>query len=333
MSSNANSESLNWNSLATGVGRVQYNKFYNRRGIYRQKRVLPARTVNWQLTQESGIMEHLQDWLVQGGYEEGALTDTCQALENAFNMTEPVYREIILQLLSSYHFEKADTRMDSPDTVQFRLGNHNRNCSLREFGHRIGLYTEEESETPAFRTFHRWASCTMSDSFSPGDFWSMISSARYHENTIRESYMHLPAHRMLHRLIATTLWPRADEERVLPHELYLMWAVTRMLETCNIPYMIADYFKELTDAPLTHIALGGGHFVTRLARSYGLLSEHTTRELGITPPIPLSPTVTTSRDIIYVEDGMTSVDHLPFLTLRSEPSTSKKKSRVTVSLP
>ncbi|KAI3739100.1 hypothetical protein L2E82_29492 [Cichorium intybus] len=209
MSSIASSESLDWNSLATGVGRARYNQFYNRRGIYRQKRVLPARTVNWELTQESRIQEHLQGWLLQEGYEEGALTYTCQALQNAFHITEPVYHEVLLQFLSSYHFEKVHTGMDSPDTVQFCLGNHDRECSLREFDYRIGLYTKEELETPAFKTFHRWVSCIMSDSFSPGDFWSTISSARYHENTIQESYMHLPAHRMLHRLLTTILWPRA----------------------------------------------------------------------------------------------------------------------------
>ncbi|KAI3750581.1 hypothetical protein L2E82_21252 [Cichorium intybus] len=145
--------------------------------------------------------------------------------------------------------------------------------------------------------------------------------------------MHLSAHRMLHRLISTMLWPRAYEERVLPRELHLMWAMTQMLETCNIPYFVADYFKQLTDAPLKYIALSGGHFVTRLAHSYGLLSEHTISGLEVIPPIPFSPPVTTSRDVIYVDDGITSVERMPFPVLRSEPSTSKKWSRATISLP
>ncbi|KAI3699892.1 hypothetical protein L2E82_44499 [Cichorium intybus] len=127
--------------------------------------------------------------------------------------------------------------------------------------------------------------------------------------------MHLLAYRMLHWLISTMLWPRADEERVLPRKLHLMWAMTRMLETCNIPYFIADYFKQLTDAPLKYIALGGGHFLTRLAHSYGFLSEHSISELTVIHPIPFSPPVTTSRDVIYVDDGITSVEGMPFPVL------------------
>ncbi|KAI3699893.1 hypothetical protein L2E82_44500 [Cichorium intybus] len=155
MSSSGSSESLYWNSLATGMGRILSYQFFNRRGIYRHKRVLPSRTVNWELTKESGILEHIHEWLVQGGYEEGELTYTCRAIENAFQMDEPIYREVFLQFLASYHFDHKQTGMDTEETVRFRLGNPNRNCSLREFGYRIGMYTQEESQAPGFGTFHR----------------------------------------------------------------------------------------------------------------------------------------------------------------------------------
>ncbi|KAI3708161.1 hypothetical protein L2E82_37264 [Cichorium intybus] len=192
--------------------------------------------------------------------------------------------------------------MDTEEMVQFRLGNHNRSCSLREFGYRIGLYTEEESEAPGFDSFHRRANYSADDSFSPADYWSTISSTRYHENTVREGLMHLPTHRMLHRLISTMIWPRADEDRI-------------------------------TDEPLKQIALGGGHYVMRLAQSYGLLSEHTTRGLTVVQPVPFSPPTTISRDVIYVDDGITAVERSPFPVLRTEPSTSKKRPWVTMNPP
>ncbi|KAI3515885.1 hypothetical protein L1887_14790 [Cichorium endivia] len=225
--------------------------------------------------------------------------------------------------------------MDTEEMVQFRLGNHNRSCSLREFGFRIGLYTEEESEAPGFDLFHRHANYDADDSFSPGDYWSTISSTRYHENTVREGLMLLPSHRMLHRLITTMIWPRADEERVTPRELHLMWCLTRMLQMCNRPYFIADYFRQIMDAPLHQIALGGGHYVMRLAKSYGLLTEHATRGLTVIPPVPFSPPTTISRDVIYVDDGVTASERFPFPALRAEPSSSssKKRQRVTDSLP
>ncbi|KAI3723571.1 hypothetical protein L2E82_35249 [Cichorium intybus] len=138
---------------------------------------------------------------------------------------------------------------------------------------------------------------------------------------------------MLHRLITTMLRPRADEEKVLPRELHLMWSVTRMLETCNNPYFVADFFKQITDAPMTLTALGGGHFITRLADSYGLISEHTTDGLEVIPPILFCPPVTTSREVIYVDGGITSVDRMPFPALRSEPTTSRKWSKPAIGLP
>ncbi|KAI3708563.1 hypothetical protein L2E82_37811 [Cichorium intybus] len=333
MSSSASSESIDWNSLATGVDRTLAYRFCNRRSIHQHKRILPARPVNWELTKESGILEHLQDWLVQTGYEDGELTYTCRAIENVVHMGEPIYREVFLQFLANYHFDDQPLGMDTEEMVQFRLGNHNRSCSLREFGYRIGLYTPEESEASGFGPFHRHANYDADNSFSPADYWNTISSTRYHENTVREGLMHLPAHQMLHRLISTMFWPRADEERVLPRELHLIWCLTRMLQTFNIPYFVASYFKQLTDAPMKYIALGGGHYVMRLAYSYGLLSKYNTRGLTVIQPVPFSPPTTTSRDVIYGDDGITSVDRAPFPVLRAEPSTSRKRPRVSFNLP
>ncbi|KAI3680397.1 hypothetical protein L2E82_50384 [Cichorium intybus] len=251
ISSSASSKFIDWNSLATGVGSTLAYSFYNRRSVQQHKRILPARPVNWELTKESGILDHLQDWLLQGGYEDVELIYTCRAIENVVHMEEPIYREVFLQFLASYHFDDQPLGMDSEEM--------------------------EESEAPGFGPFHRCASFDADGSFSPADYWSTISSTRYHENTVREGLMHFPAHQMFHRLISTMFWPRTDEEQVLPHELHLMWCLTRMLQTCNIPYFVADYYKQITDAPLKYIALGGGHYVMRLAQSYGLLSEHTTR--------------------------------------------------------
>ncbi|KAI3510411.1 hypothetical protein L1887_17382 [Cichorium endivia] len=235
--------------------------------------------------------------------------------------------------LASYYFDHKQRGMDTEETMRFRLGNHDRSCTLREFGYRIGLYTKEESNSPAFEMFHRHASRTMGDSFSPAEYWGTIASTRYHENTVRECYMHLPSHRMLHRLITIMLWPRGDEEKVLPRELHLMWSVARMLETCNIPYFVADFFKQITDAPMTITALRGGHFVTRLAESYRLISEHMTSGVEVIPPVLFCPPMATSRDVIYVDDGIPSVDRMPFPALRSEPTTSRKRAKLATGLP
>ncbi|KAI3700773.1 hypothetical protein L2E82_45411 [Cichorium intybus] len=278
MSSSGSSDSIDGNSLPTQINNFDRRTFQNRKVLFPHKRILPAQMVNWELTRDSGILEHLENWLVQGG-------------------------------------------------------NENRSCSLREFGYRLRLYRQAESEENGFEQFHMRANYAPDDTFSYADFCATISSTRYHENTISESHMHLLSHRMLHRLISTMLWPRTDADRVLPRELHLMCALMRKLQTCNIPYFIADYFKQITDAPLKFVAIGGIHFVMHLALSYGLLTPHNVRVLEVIPPIIFSPPTTTSRDIIYIDDGATSVLRSPFLALRCEPSTSQKRPRETVSLP
>ncbi|KAI3690807.1 hypothetical protein L2E82_49015 [Cichorium intybus] len=96
MSSSGSYETIDWNSVTTQIDRVRAASFFNRRGLCKNKRVLPCRRVNWDMARESGIWDHLKDWLVQGGYEDGELTYTCRALENATNMNKPVYREVYL---------------------------------------------------------------------------------------------------------------------------------------------------------------------------------------------------------------------------------------------
>ncbi|KAI3753534.1 hypothetical protein L2E82_25589 [Cichorium intybus] len=158
---------------------------------------------------------------------------------------------------------------------------------------------------------------------------SRVESYKYYNRqTIYQHKRILPA-----RTVNWELTRESDEERVLPCELHLMWALSRKLQTCNIPYFIVDYFKQLTDAPLKYITIGGGHFVTRLAHSYGLLSAHNTCELTVIPPVSFSPPTIVLRDVIYIDDGIISVERSPFLVLCAEPSTSRKRPRTTVSLP
>ncbi|KAI3724646.1 hypothetical protein L2E82_36429 [Cichorium intybus] len=65
MSSSGSSETIDWNSVTTQIDGVRAASFFNRRGLCKNKRVLPCRRVNWDMARESGIWDHLKDWLKQ----------------------------------------------------------------------------------------------------------------------------------------------------------------------------------------------------------------------------------------------------------------------------
>ncbi|KAI3700716.1 hypothetical protein L2E82_45354 [Cichorium intybus] len=124
--------------------------------------------------------------------------------------------------------------------------------------------------------------------------------------------MHLPSNRMLHRLLVTMFRPRVDIDRVSYHEIYFMWSMISKLKVCDVPFFIAVYFKRIANAPLEIPAIGGRHYVMRLAQSYGLLSHYETCRLTEVPPISFSPSITASREVVYIEDGNVSISSFPF---------------------
>lgn len=137
-------------------------------------------------------------------------------------MNQPVYREPLLEFFATFDFDRESLGIDDPDAIMFRLGNVIRTCSITEFGVRLGIYTQAELDGEGFAPFLRSVAKASSYSLSYADFWGTISCTRYHANTVLEGHMHLPSHRMLHRLISTMFWPRADMDLVTYHDLYFM---------------------------------------------------------------------------------------------------------------
>ena len=60
---------------------------------------------------------------------------------NLVRLVHPVAEVLVLEFFASLEVDKRSTDFAAVDYVSFRLGGQRRQCSLFEFGRRIGLYT------------------------------------------------------------------------------------------------------------------------------------------------------------------------------------------------
>lgn len=78
---------------------------------------------------------------------------TCNGYMNLFAILELVYRELSIEFFATINFEDKTTDPNYNQTLAFHLGGVYCECSLMEFTWRMGLYTEEETQSPYFVLF------------------------------------------------------------------------------------------------------------------------------------------------------------------------------------
>ncbi|GJY51503.1 zinc finger, CCHC-type containing protein [Tanacetum coccineum] len=89
-----------------------------------------------------------------------------------------------------------------------------------------------------------------------------------------------PRVKLAHRCIATTIAGRKEStHRVTEIDLLYLYCIYSDEVVCNIPYWLAKYMVMMREKSLIY----GGMFVTRIARSYGLLTNEMMRALSVEP--------------------------------------------------
>ena len=66
-------------------------------------------------------------------------------------INEAPYKELLLEFLATFSFEKCSITFDLPNTVQFRLGDNRFQLSLTEFSVHYGFYTPEFTGSPEYQ--------------------------------------------------------------------------------------------------------------------------------------------------------------------------------------
>lgn len=68
-------------------------------------------------------------------------------------------------------------------------------------------------------------------------------------------------------------------DKVTKLNLFFLWTILTPDVCCNIPYFLARYLADHAVSSRVRIPICGGHFVTHLARSYGVIIHEMTRSL------------------------------------------------------
>nr|GEV82020.1 retrotransposon Orf1 [Tanacetum cinerariifolium] len=90
-----------------------------------------------------------------------------------------------------------------------------------------------------------------------------------------------PKVRLAHRCIATTISGRKEStNRVTEIDLYYLYCIYTNEVICNIPYWLAKYLKSVGDKNL----ICGGMFVTKISRSFRVLTGELMNALSVEPP-------------------------------------------------
>lgn len=114
-------------------------------------------------------------------------------------INEPPFKELLLEFLATFSFDKCSTTFDLPNAMQFRLGDNNFQLSLTEFSIHCGFYTIEFTSSPEY---HQCLT-DIGDAI-PGVVWNNFCAPNtpdYDPRMTKGSAITDPALRYLHRLI------------------------------------------------------------------------------------------------------------------------------------
>ncbi|GKE34573.1 hypothetical protein Tco_1453895 [Tanacetum coccineum] len=183
------------------------------------------------------------------------------------------------------------------------IGGEQREISLFEFGWRIGLYTNEKSlnNTTAFRLAN---GNTVKEDRLLMEFWPQIRNGRFNVGNTKVASIRNPRVKLAYRCIATTIAARKEtSHKIIEIDLYYLYYIYTPRVSCNILYWLAKYFSGMRERSLIY----GGMMVTRIVRSFGLLTAEWRGALSFEP----QPHVFKKRSLIAMgvvmelHDGIT----------------------------
>ncbi|GJW42818.1 hypothetical protein Tco_0071617 [Tanacetum coccineum] len=153
--------------------------------------------------------------------------------------------------------------------VRFRLGGEKKEIYLLELGWRIGLYSKRQSKKSATLNGLR-KGVTMKANHLLLGFWPTIRDDGFNVGNTKVAAIRDPRVKLAHHFIATTITCRKEStHRVTKIDIFYLYCIYSDEVICNIPYWLAKYMVGMREKSL----ICGGMFVTRIARSYGLLTN------------------------------------------------------------
>ncbi|GJY09773.1 hypothetical protein Tco_0377958 [Tanacetum coccineum] len=155
-----------------------------------------------------------------------------------------------------------------------------REMYLVEFGWRVGLYTERESRDVTTLSSLRRAK-TVNSTHLTHLFWPSIGDDGFNVGNTKAKSIRDPRIKLAHRCITMTITGRKETtNRVTEIDLFYLYCIYWEGVVCNIPYWLAKYLNGVSDKSV----IFRGMFVTKITRSFGLLTEEMIGVLNREPP-------------------------------------------------
>ncbi|KAI3767684.1 hypothetical protein L2E82_18016 [Cichorium intybus] len=196
-------------------------EYMTRRDELISRRVLEATIFYRDILTQAGLWAEIEPFLHRT-WSAGEFTFTCHDWERLMaNQDDIVYTELLLEFLSTVHYAPS-TREVRSRPISIRLGGVSKECSLRDFRRRTEIYTEEELQSRHFAPF-LWA-CIQGqpDRAANATIWATISDVRFEAGSARESLLRNPLHRLMHRIISTSVMQKQGGEKVSGEDMTFM---------------------------------------------------------------------------------------------------------------
>lgn len=167
--------------------------------------------------------EEVIPYLVKTCLHDG-VTITCDEWNRLFRIQEPVYQELCEDFFSTINFYGGDDHYNL-GVLMFFLGREYRQCSMVELPWRLGIYDQHVVNLGAFGTFLGACHKGFSEGMSGASWWNNIASKVYIPKSTQEGRICSPIHRLLHRLVSSTINMGKDDDKVPNLDLLFLWSV------------------------------------------------------------------------------------------------------------
>lgn len=153
----------------------------------------------------------------------------------------------------------------------FWLGGQYWECSLVDLAWMISLYEQHIALSP-FDMFLWVVTIDYSNGVNNYGFQSTITNDNYNLGISQKRQIRSPIHNLIHRIVTFRINHKKYVDKVTSLSLFYLCSIMASRIFFNIPYFLAKFLGENAVNSRPGSLITGGHFVTRLAKSYGVFN-------------------------------------------------------------
>lgn len=229
-----------------------------------------ADEVNWEWLEQFGLVNVMNPYSTKI-FIGDEVWITCTGWRRLFQLKEQVYKELCLEFYDIVWFRGGDDVFNMK-SLTICLGGEWKEHSVVELAWRLDIYNRSEAMTEAFGVFLDNCHTKFPEGINT-NWWMNIANGVHIPLVSQEGDIGSPIHRLIHRIIASTINMRKDDDKVLKLDLFFLWSILTLGIFCNIPHSLANFLAERGIKDRNESSICGGMLVTKLARLYGLFER------------------------------------------------------------